>query len=94
MSAEGQAQGAGYKNPPVGGATEGQCISLVADAVSLYDASRIGGKPETRVTVPRRAIDGAVAALIAALDWADGDADCELNGDDQQDSDAEPENGL
>lgn len=94
MKAAGTALGAGTENPPVAATTEGQCNYVEAVAQPAYDASRIEGKPEPMVTVPRRAIDGAVAALIAALDWADGDADCEPNGDDEPDSDAEPEDGL
>lgn len=82
------------KSPSIAATIEGLSIALEANAGSLYDARRIEGKPEPMVTVPRRAIDGAVAALIAALDWADGDADCEPNGDDEPDSDAEPEDGL
>ncbi|WP_066556804.1 hypothetical protein [Croceicoccus bisphenolivorans] len=94
MSAAETALGAGSENPPVGGATEGQCNSVRAIARSLYVASYMDGKAEPVVRLPRRAIDGAVAVLIAALDWADGDDDREPNGDDEPDSDAEPEDGL
>ena len=74
------AMGAGSENPPVGGATEGQCNRVRAIARLLYVATYMDGKSEPMVTVPRRALEGALAVLIAALDWADADD--------------EPENGL
>lgn len=78
---------AASENPPVGGATEGQCNRVRAIARSLYVASYMDGKSEPMVTVPRRALEGAVAALIAALDWADGDPDSEPDSDDEPEGD-------